>query len=159
MRNLAFDVSEQDLRAVFGRCGTIEKIEMPKHRDTRKPKGTALIQFKSTAELQRALQKDRLPIKGRTILCEASNHETITEAASADSSAAPASADASTSTSTPTTTAKSPKDKKKANEPQKEEEGKRGKKRVRGPMKKKPVGKKMGKLGKKGQKKAAERAK
>ena len=77
VKNLAFGVTEADLRAVFGRCGTIEQIEIPRHRDTKRPKGTAFIQFAKPEGLERALEKDRLAIKGRVILCSASEHETI----------------------------------------------------------------------------------
>ncbi len=77
VKNLAFNVTEADLRSVFGRCGTIEQLEIPHHRDSKRPKGIALIQFAEPEGLEKALEKDRLAIKGRVILCSASEHETI----------------------------------------------------------------------------------
>ena len=77
VKNLAFGVTEADLRAVFGRCGKIEQIELPRHHDTKRPKGTAFIQFAEPEGLEKALEKDRLAIKGRVILCSVSEHETI----------------------------------------------------------------------------------
>ena len=77
VKNLAFNVTEADLRSVFGRCGTIEQIEIPRHKDSKRPKGIALIQFAEPEGLEKALEKDRLAIKGRVILCSASEHETI----------------------------------------------------------------------------------
>ena len=77
IRNLAFDVDEKDLHKVFDQCGEIEQIEIPQHFDTKKPKGIAFIQFKSSDGLKKALEKDRLAIRGRVILCSASEHPTI----------------------------------------------------------------------------------
>ena len=77
VKNLAFSVTENDIRKNFARCGKIVAIKLPKFKDTDKPKGTAFIEFETRKGLIAGLAKDRIKIKDRVILCSASEHPTI----------------------------------------------------------------------------------
>lgn len=77
IKNLAFNVTENDIRKNFARCGKIVAIKLPKFKDSDKPKGTAFIEFETRKGLIAGLAKDRIKIKDRMILCSASEHSTI----------------------------------------------------------------------------------
>lgn len=77
VKNLAFNVTEKDLRKNFGKCGKIVKINLPKFKDSDKPKGIAFIEFETRKGLIAGLAKDRIKINDRVILCSASEHSKI----------------------------------------------------------------------------------
>lgn len=77
VKNLAFNVTEDDIRKNFSKCGKIVAIKIPKFKDSDKPKGMAFIEFETRRGLVAGLAKDRIKIKDRVILCSASEHSTI----------------------------------------------------------------------------------
>ena len=77
VKNLAFNVTEKDIMKNFGKCGKIVTINLPKFKDTERPKGIAFIEFETHKGLLAGLAKDRIKINGRVILCSASEHSKI----------------------------------------------------------------------------------
>lgn len=53
-----FHAEEHALRDFFASCGNITKVDLPVHRDTRKPKGIAFVTFDSKEGLDRAIAMD-----------------------------------------------------------------------------------------------------
>ena len=54
--NLPYTVSQQDLEETFGKCGTVESVNVITDRSTGQSKGFAFIEMSSNAEAQKAIQ-------------------------------------------------------------------------------------------------------
>lgn len=57
VRNIPFDVTEQDLRAIFLPYGPIHSIHIPKDKDGSKGKGFAFVWMLSKKDAEKALEK------------------------------------------------------------------------------------------------------
>ncbi|KAH8829583.1 hypothetical protein DL96DRAFT_1792260 [Flagelloscypha sp. PMI_526] len=55
VRNMPFDISEQDIRAIFLSYGPIYAITIPKDEDSQKAKGFAFVHFYSAKDAQKAM--------------------------------------------------------------------------------------------------------
>ncbi|KAI5963903.1 PRP24 [Candida theae] len=71
--NIAFSITEDELRNEFSQCGEIDSIAMPKAvYDTKKRRlkhngGLAIITYKDASSVEDALKKNGVALKGRTI--------------------------------------------------------------------------------------------
>lgn len=53
--NLSYQVTKEDLEEVFGEYGTIQRIHMPKDRETGRLRGFAFVEMSSEAEEEAAI--------------------------------------------------------------------------------------------------------
>ena len=53
--NLAYSVTEEDLREFFGKAGAIRAVTIPKDRATERPRGFAFVEMDSPADAQKAI--------------------------------------------------------------------------------------------------------
>jgi RNA recognition motif-containing protein len=66
--NLAFDVTEAELREHFAAVGPLLSIYLPMDRDTGKPRGFAFIEFSERAEAEEAMRRlNQQVFKGRPL--------------------------------------------------------------------------------------------
>ena len=66
--NLAFDVTEAELREHFAAVGPLLSVYLPTDRDTGKPLGFAFIEFSERAEAEEAMRRlDHQVFKGRPL--------------------------------------------------------------------------------------------
>merc|ERR1712216_329425 len=66
VRGLPFGTQEEELRKFFGKCGEIANLRMPLN-DEGKCKGTAFVEFKEAASLEKAKKFNETEFGGRTI--------------------------------------------------------------------------------------------
>jgi len=75
--NLAYDVTEAELRAHFAAVGPLSHLSLPTERDTGKPRGFAFIEFSAPGDAEEAMRRlSNQEFKGRQL--------TITEARARD---------------------------------------------------------------------------
>jgi RNA recognition motif-containing protein len=66
--NLPYSVSEQSLQDAFGKCGTVESVNVITDRDTGQSKGFGFVEMSSDSEAQKAIQElNGTSIDGREI--------------------------------------------------------------------------------------------
>jgi RNA recognition motif-containing protein len=53
--NLSYDVTEEDLNAVFAEYGTVKRIQLPTDRETGRMRGFGFVEMDSEAEEQAAI--------------------------------------------------------------------------------------------------------
>ncbi len=53
--NLAYSISEDDLRSLFAQAGTVESVAVIKDRDSGMSKGFAFVEMSTQAEAQKAI--------------------------------------------------------------------------------------------------------
>ena len=61
--NLPYSADQQTLQDAFGKCGTVESVNVIMDRDTGKSKGFGFVEMSSSNEAQKAIQE----INGSTI--------------------------------------------------------------------------------------------
>lgn len=54
--NLSYQVTEEELRTMFGQAGTIESVAIPVDRQTNEPRGFAFVTMGTGAEAQAAIR-------------------------------------------------------------------------------------------------------
>ncbi|MCE7938549.1 RNA-binding protein [bacterium] len=54
--NLSYQVTEQELRTMFGEAGAIESVAIPVDRTTNQPRGFAFVTMASDADAQNAIR-------------------------------------------------------------------------------------------------------
>ncbi len=54
--NLSYNVTEEQLRELFGQAGTIKEITMIMDRDTQRPKGFGFVEMTTQVEAQKAIE-------------------------------------------------------------------------------------------------------
>src|SRR4030067_1553948 len=54
--NLSYDTTEEGLRTMFGKAGTVVTVDMIKDRDTGRPKGFAFITMTNQEEAENAIR-------------------------------------------------------------------------------------------------------
>ena len=55
--NLPYSANQQTLEDVFGKCGTVESVNVIMNRDTGQSKGFGFVEMSSSAEAQKAIQE------------------------------------------------------------------------------------------------------
>jgi len=55
--NLPYNVSEDDLRALFSQAGEVKEVTLILDRETRRPKGFGFVEMATDADAQSAIQK------------------------------------------------------------------------------------------------------
>ena len=54
--NLSYQVSKEDLSAVFADYGTVKRVHIPSDRDTGRPRGFAFVEMESEADEDKAIE-------------------------------------------------------------------------------------------------------
>ena len=54
--NLSYEVSQEDLSAVFADYGTVTRVHIPSDRDTGRPRGFAFVEMESEANEDKAIE-------------------------------------------------------------------------------------------------------
>ena len=72
--NLAYEITETDLREAFDDCGDILEVSLPIDDATSRPRGFAFVRFSSVDGLQSALRKDGEELLGRALRVSRSAH-------------------------------------------------------------------------------------
>jgi RNA recognition motif-containing protein len=54
--NLSYNVSEDELRELFGQAGEIKEVTLIMDRDTRRPKGFGFVEYNTQADAEKAIQ-------------------------------------------------------------------------------------------------------
>jgi RNA recognition motif-containing protein len=54
--NLSYQVSKEDLTAVFNDYGTVKRVHIPTDRDTGRPRGFAFVEMESEANEDKAIE-------------------------------------------------------------------------------------------------------
>ncbi|MBI5301291.1 MAG: RNA-binding protein [Chloroflexi bacterium] len=54
--NLPYNVSEDDLRALFAQAGEVKEVSLILDRETRRPKGFGFVEMATDADAQKAIQ-------------------------------------------------------------------------------------------------------
>lgn len=70
VKNLAFSVSDTDIKKFFERCGTVERVNVLKNFSTGRSKGVAFVRFSDEAALEKALGLSGQDFEGRSITVE-----------------------------------------------------------------------------------------
>ncbi len=66
--NLAYEVSQEELSAVFADYGTVKRVHIPSDRETGRPRGFAFVEMQSETEEDKAIETlDRAEWKGREL--------------------------------------------------------------------------------------------
>ena len=66
--NLPFDLSEDDLRQVFGDYGDVRAVRIVMDRDTGRPRGFAFVELSSESQAQAAIEGlNQTQLGGRTM--------------------------------------------------------------------------------------------
>ena len=55
--NLPFSADQESLTEIFGRCGTVDSVNVIADRDTGRSKGFGFIEMSSDSEAQKAIQE------------------------------------------------------------------------------------------------------
>ena len=71
--HLPYDTTENELHEVFGVCGPINYVKIPKDRVTGHPRGVAYVTFQDEDAIKLALKFNGAEIKGKAISVEKSN--------------------------------------------------------------------------------------
>jgi RNA recognition motif-containing protein len=67
--NLAYDVTETELRALFLAAGQPSSVHLPSDRETGKPRGFAFVEFSDRAEAEEAIRSfNQMMFKGRALV-------------------------------------------------------------------------------------------
>ena len=54
--NLSYEVSKEDLSAVFTDYGTVKRVHIPSDRETGRPRGFAFVEMESEADEDKAIE-------------------------------------------------------------------------------------------------------
>ena len=54
--NLSYEVTQDDLNAVFAEYGSVQRVHLPTDRETGRPRGFAFVEMKSEAEETAAIE-------------------------------------------------------------------------------------------------------
>ena len=54
--NLSYEVSQEDLSAVFADYGTVKRVHIPSDRETGRPRGFAFVEMESEADEDKAIE-------------------------------------------------------------------------------------------------------
>ena len=54
--NLSYEVSQEDLNAVFADYGTVKRVHIPSDRETGRPRGFAFVEMESEADEDKAIE-------------------------------------------------------------------------------------------------------
>lgn len=54
--NLSYQTSEDELRAVFGEYGAVDKVSLIRDRDSGQPRGFAFVEMANSSEAENAIQ-------------------------------------------------------------------------------------------------------
>ncbi len=54
--NLSYDVTEDDLSAVFAEYGTVKRVQLPTDRETGRPRGFGFVEMDTEAEESAAIE-------------------------------------------------------------------------------------------------------
>lgn len=54
--NLSYQVTDDDLRSVFAEYGTVKRVNIPKDRETDRPRGFAFVEMETEAEEDKAIE-------------------------------------------------------------------------------------------------------
>ena len=65
--NLPFSTTEDELKNMFEKFGTIVKVHIPTNRETGQPRGFAFLEFSTEESAQAALANDSAEVNGRNI--------------------------------------------------------------------------------------------
>ena len=66
--NLAYEVNQEELSAVFADYGTVKRVHIPSDRETGRPRGFAFVEMQSETEEDKAIETlDRAEWKGREL--------------------------------------------------------------------------------------------
>ena len=66
--NMSYSTTEQDLRDLFGQCGTVADLKVMMDRETGRPRGFAFVEMGTDAEAQEAIaQVNGRDLGGRTL--------------------------------------------------------------------------------------------
>lgn len=65
--NLSFKLSDDDIRELFQKFGTITEVAIPTNRETGRPRGFAFITFETEDGAKKALALDGQEVDGRKI--------------------------------------------------------------------------------------------
>lgn len=69
--NLSYDVTEDELSQLFGRCGRVTGVRIIKDRDTGKSKGFAFVEMESVEEAEAAVQHLKgQDLRGRPVVVD-----------------------------------------------------------------------------------------
>ena len=67
--NLAYDVTETELRALFSAAGQPSSVRLPTDRETGKPRGFAFVEFGDRAQAEEAIRSlNQVMFKGRALV-------------------------------------------------------------------------------------------
>jgi len=66
--NLPFSADEQDVRRTFEQCGAIADIRLPRHFDTGRPKGCAIVTYAFAQGMASALEMNDIDYDGRRLV-------------------------------------------------------------------------------------------
>ena len=55
--NLSYEVSEEDLRAVFAEYGSVTRVHLPTDRETGRPRGFAFVEMDTETEESTAIEE------------------------------------------------------------------------------------------------------
>ncbi|MEI6429887.1 MAG: RNA-binding protein [Pseudanabaena sp. ELA607] len=48
--NLSYDVTQEDVKSVFGEYGTVKRVQLPTDRETGRPRGFGFVEMSNEAE-------------------------------------------------------------------------------------------------------------
>ncbi len=66
--NLAYGLTDDELKQLFAEYGTVESVNVIKDRDTGNSKGFGFIEMENQADAEEAIKKlDGTPVKGRDL--------------------------------------------------------------------------------------------
>jgi len=67
VRNLSFDSKDEDVQKYYEQWGTVDSCEIKRHKDTKKSKGFAVIQYLKAAMVDEAMSSRPHELDGRTL--------------------------------------------------------------------------------------------
>ncbi len=53
--NLSYETTDDDLREMFAKAGTVESVALPMDRETRRPRGFGFVEMSSPEEARKAI--------------------------------------------------------------------------------------------------------
>jgi cold-inducible RNA-binding protein len=65
--NLAYTITQDELREFFSPCGEISDVSIPVDRETRRARGFAFVEFKDRDAIKAAMDMTGQSLKGRTV--------------------------------------------------------------------------------------------
>jgi len=67
--NLSYNISEEQLRELFGQAGEIKEVSLILDRETRRPKGFGFVEMNTQAEAEKAIQMfNEYELDGRKLM-------------------------------------------------------------------------------------------